>query len=399
MTPRLPSLALVGAALLAAGCGDAAKARNTGPAEQARTVRVVKATERALPRTLVAVGTLAAQERADLSFKVPGRVKRWIVDIGSVAAEGAVLVELEANDYELRLARARAALAQARARLGLSAEGTVDDVAPEDTGVVRQSKAKLDEARAQLERSKSLLSEGVLSKASFDVVESTFKVAESQYNDSLEEVNNRRGILAEKRSDVALAEQQLRDARLVAPFSGAVQMRKVSLGEYVAAGTPALTLVKMNPIRLRVEVPEREARTVKKGQAVTVKAEGDPTVWKGTVARISPALEEANRSLIVEAEIANPKGLLRPGAFARAEIETDSGAKVVVVPARAVVVFAGIEKVVTVKERKAVEKPVVTGRRSGDFVEIVSGVAAGDTVVDNPGNLATGMAVTPEGKP
>jgi membrane fusion protein (multidrug efflux system) len=138
---------------------------------------------------------------------------------------------------------------------------------------------------------------------------------------------------------------------------------------------------------------EREAKSVRKGLDVTVRLEGDPKSWKGNVSRVSPALEEANRSLVVEAEIANPEGELRPGSFARAEIATDPGAPSVAVPASAVVVFAGLEKVITVKDGKALEKPVVTGRRAAGLVEIVSGIDAGTRVVEKPGNLATGMPV------
>jgi RND family efflux transporter MFP subunit len=152
----------------------------------------------------------------------------------------------------------------------------------------------------------------------------------------------------------------------------------------------------VNPIRLRVDVPEREAKAIRKGLATTVRLEGDPKAWTGVVSRVSPALEETNRSLVVEAEIANPDGELRPGSFARAEIATDPGAPAVAVPSSAVVVFAGLEKVLTVKDGKAVEKPVVTGRRSGGLVEIVSGIVAGTRVVEKPGNLATGMPVVEE---
>jgi RND family efflux transporter MFP subunit len=141
-------------------------------------------------------------------------------------------------------------------------------------------------------------------------------------------------------------------------------------------------------------VPEREAPSIHKGQAVTVRVEGDEHAWPGTVARISPALEEANRSLIVEAEVDNAKGQLRPGSFARAEIVTESGGDSVVVPASAVVVFAGIEKVLTVKDGKAVERPVTTGRRTDGVVELASGLNEGELVVVKPGNLATGMAVS-----
>ncbi|HKC25129.1 MAG TPA: efflux RND transporter periplasmic adaptor subunit [Thermoanaerobaculia bacterium] len=391
MRDRLVLLAAA-AALLLSACARKPAVK----AEPPRAVRLVAAGPRLLPRVVTAVGTLAAEERADVSFKVAGRLARLRVDIGSRAQAGDVLAELEPTDFRLGAERARAALEQARARLGLPAEGSNDDVRPEATATVRQAKAKLEQAEAELRRNKALLQEGLLSRSTFDVVDANYKVAESQYNDALEEANNRRGILAERRSSLAIAEQQLRDATLVAPFAGAVQQRRANVGEYLNAGTPVATLVKVNPIRMRLDVPEREAKAIRKGLDVAVRLEGDPKSWRGVVSRVSPALEEANRSLVVEAEIANPDGALRPGSFARAEIATDPGAPAVAVPASAVVVFAGLEKVITVKDGKAVEKPVVTGRRSGGLVEIVSGVGAGTRVVEKPGNLATGMPVVEE---
>jgi len=389
--PGFSSIFAFGALLGAGGCGEASRAK---PAAAPRPVKTVAVARKDLPRSVTAVGTLAAEERADLSFKVPGRLRKLHADIGSRAEAGTVLAELEKVDFELRLERAHAALRQARARLGLPADGTSDDVEPESTAIVRQNRAKMEQAAAELARNKSLLSQGLISRSTFDVAEANFKVAESQYHDSLEEVNNRRGILAERRSDVALAEQQLKDTSLVAPFAGSVQERKANAGEYLTAGTPVLSLVKLNPIRLRLEIPEREARALHRGLPVSVHAEGESTSWTGFVARVSPALQEVNRSLIVEAEIANPKGALRPGSFVKAEIDAGSGGAVLVVPASAVTVFAGIEKVVTIREDRALEKAVVTGRRSGDLVEIASGISEGDAVVDRPGNLATGMLVS-----
>jgi RND family efflux transporter MFP subunit len=377
--------------LLSAACSGKAASRSAD--EGPRRVQIVKAERRRIPRTVVAVGTLAAEDRAELGFKVPGRLARWDVDLGSRVASGAVLAELDARDYELRRDRARAALEQARARLGLPVGGDSDDLDPEKVGIVRQAKARLEQATVNLNRSRELRDQGILSQADFDASEAAFKVAQSLYNDSLEEVNNRRSILAERRSDLALAEQQLTDTQLHAPFSGAVQQRRSNLGEYLAAGAPVLTLVKLTPLRMRVDVPEREAQNVRKGQEVAVRVEGMVEAWPGRIVRLSPALEEANRSLIVEAEVDNSKGLLRPGSFARAEIVTESGGDSLVVPASSLVIFAGIEKVVTVKEGKALERAVTTGRRAGDVVEIMAGLEAGEPVVVKPGNLATGMAV------
>jgi RND family efflux transporter MFP subunit len=390
----------IGLCLSAAGC-TGGRADSRPSADAPRRVQVVKAEKRLIPRTVVAVGTLAAEERAELGFKVPGRLARWDVDLGSRVAAGAVLAELDARDYELRRDRARAALEQARARLGLPVGDDDDGLDPEGVGVVRQAKARLDQAKVTLERSRELRDQGILAQAEYDTTAAAFKVAESQYNDSLEEVNNRRGILAERRSDLALAEQQLTDTRLTAPFSGGVQQRRANLGEYLAAGASVLTLVKLTPLRLRLDVPEREALSIRAGQDVAVRTEGAEDAWLGKIVRLSPAIEEANRSLIVEAEVDNSKGLLRPGSFARAEIQTESGGDSLVVPASSLVLFAGIEKVVTVKEGKALERPVTTGRRAGDQVEILSGLEHGERVVVKPGNLTTGAAVevAPEALP
>jgi RND family efflux transporter MFP subunit len=180
---------------------------------------------------------------------------------------------------------------------------------------------------------------------------------------------------------------------LKAPFDGAIRDRLANAGNYVAAGTPVVILVQVHPLRLRLAVPEREAPGVKVGQPVQLKVEGDPGSYTGRVARISPAISEDNRTLLVEAEVPNGDGALRPGSFARAEIIVQAADPAVLVPASALVSFAGIDKVVGVEAGKAVEKRVKTGRRSGDRVEIVEGLKPGEAVVLRPGNIVTGEAV------
>ena len=108
---------------------------------------------------------------------------------------------------------------------------------------------------------------------------------------------------------------------------------------------------------------------------------------------MSPTITAQNRILIVEAEVRN-NGQLRPGSFARAEIVSEAGTPTLAVPSSALVTFAGIEKIVTVQDGKALEKPVTTGRRSGDWVEVLSGIQNGDRVIVNPGNLQSGQPVT-----
>jgi len=147
-------------------------------------------------------------------------------------------------------------------------------------------------------------------------------------------------------------------------------------------------------LRLRAEVPEREAHRVRPGQHVRVRVEGDPTIYTGRIVRLSPTIALQNRMLVVEAEVRN-NGQLRPGAFARVEIITDEHRSALVVPPAAIVSFAGLEKVFVVQEGKAVEKRVTTGRRTAEWVEILSGLEPGEEVVLNPGNLQPGQPVRP----
>jgi RND family efflux transporter MFP subunit len=127
---------------------------------------------------------------------------------------------------------------------------------------------------------------------------------------------------------------------------------------------------------------------------VRVTLDGDPTVHQGRVVRLSPSIAEGNRTLLVEAGMPNPRGTLRPGSFAKAEIVTQSDDRAVMVPQSAIVTFAGIQKVITVKDGKTTETRVQTGRRVGDSVEIVAGLQGGELVVPQPGNLTGGQAVT-----
>ena len=136
----------------------------------------------------------------------------------------------------------------------------------------------------------------------------------------------------------------------------------------------------MHPLRLRTAVPEREARMIRIGQPVRVTVEGTPGTHEGRVARISPSIDESNRTLLVETEVSNTSGILRPGAFARAEIVVAAGYRALLVPAASVVTFAGIDRVFTVSDGKASEKRIKIGRRSDEGVEILEGIKAGDQV-------------------
>ena len=110
--------------------------------------------------------------------------------------------------------------------------------------------------------------------------------------------------------------------------------------------------------------------------------------------RLSPIVQEQNRTLLVEAEVPNERGILRPGSFARVDIVTEATQSVITVPADALIVFAGVEKVLVVRDGKTAEVRVTTGRRLGPDVEIAEGLKRGEQVVTRPGNLTGGQPVT-----
>lgn len=383
-------------ALASSSCksGYPVSARNSGSSEgrEARPVKVAQVSQVSMERTVTVTGTLAAYDQATVSAKVPGRLGSIAVDLGSVVKQGQKIAQIEQQDYQLHLQQTEAALAQARARVGLPPEGKDDRIDVEKTGTVRQAQALLDDAKLKLERAESLFQRGVLARAQLDGADAEHKVALSRYQDAVEEIRNRQALVVQRRSELEIARQQLTDSTIYAPFDGVVQEKRASIGEYLAAGSPIVNVVRMDPLRLRAEVPERESRDVRQGQEVRVTLEGDPNVYSGKIARISPAITAQNRVLIVEAEVRN-NGQLRPGSFARAEIVSDESTTALSVPATAIVTFAGIDKVILVQDGKAVEKPVILGRRTADLAEVISGVNAGDLVVTNPGNLQSGQPV------
>ena len=391
----------IGLALLlvgAAGCtgeSRATAAQDKAPAAPTpRAVRVIAASEARVPRSVVAAGTLAAEDQVVIGTKVPGRLAEIGVDMGTRVRRGEVVARLDASDYRLRVEQAEAALQQARVRLGLPATGTEEHVDLERTSIVRQARAVLEEAQLTRDRSARLLDQNLIARAQFDTAEANLKVAEGRYHDALEEVRNRQALLAQRRSELELARQQLADSVMASPIDGAVSVKQASVGEYLAAGAPVATVVRLDPLRLRVSIPEREAADVRVGQTVRLTVEGDATAYQGRVVRLSPIVQEANRTLSIEAEVPNGRAALKPGAFARAEVLTETSQPVIRVPGSAIVTFAGIEKVLVVRDGKIAELRVQTGRRSQESVEIVSGLRAGEQVVSDPGNLTAGQAVT-----
>ena len=359
--------------------------------EEARPVKVAQVTVRPWERTVQVSGSLAAHEQATLSVKVPGRLELISVDIGSVVRKGEVLARLERKDYELQVNQAAAAFAQARAAVGLPLAGDEETVPTESIATVKQAQAVLAEATNNRERVQKLSQDGISSKSEVDTVETAYVVAFNRYQVALEDGRMKLGVLAQRRAELDVTRQHLADTEIRAPFDGAVQTRTANTGEYLPVGAPVVAVVRIDPLRLRLEIPERDSLLVQTGQVVRLAVEGATNTYHGRLARVSPAIAEQNRMLLVEADVPN-QGVLRPGLFVRATIVIHEE-PALTIPSDALITFAGIEKAIVVEDGKVRERNVATGRRMNGWIEVTRGLKTGDSVVLMPGNLRTGQTV------
>ncbi len=334
-----------------------------------------------LPSVVSANGELFAEELANISTKVPGRITKLNVDLGSLVKAGDVLAELERDDYQYRVRQAEAQVEQIRARLAL-ANRKDDLVDPERTAMVKEARAALQESRIVYETTSRLGKEGVVSRIEVERAQARMQGLEARVQSALSEVLQMGSQLSERRAQLDLARQQLEDTVIRAPFSGAVTKRVASLGEYLATNAPVITLVRQHPLRVRLEVPERFAGQIRHGQLIDIRLEGSTLTRTGTVKRLSPSIEAQNRSLTVEGEIPNQDGVLRPGSFVNGSITVNSAALGITVPSDSLLSFAGVERVYLVKNGILDDRVVKTGRRlDGGRVEVLEGLADGDVVV------------------
>jgi RND family efflux transporter MFP subunit len=314
-------------------------------------------------------------------------------DFGQAVKKGAAIAELDKQELTLQRDRARAALGQALARIGLD-PGQVE-VTPESTPQIRQARALLDEARFKYENAARLIKTGDISQERFIEMEKDFKSREAAYQAARDELRVALASIAALRSDVALAEKRLDDATVRAPFDGAIEKRMAAPGQYITPNTPIVNLVKTNPLRLRVEVPESAASEVKIGSRLTFVTDAAPGLqFRAVVRELNPSLEARSRSLTAEGRLANPDPRLRPGMFVTVNLALAEDRQAVLVPRDAIYRVAGLTKVFTVRDGRAVENRVTPGRELDGMIEIQSGkVQAGDQVA------VSKLAMLTEGTP
>lgn len=392
----LIALALLSLSMLAA-CSSKNKEASTkadSKDESAAPIQVTTApvVERSTNRRVEVVGSLEAEDEVTVSSQASGNLDEITVDLGSAVRRGQVIARIDQRELKLKVDQAEGTLHQAEARLGIKRGEKID---PQKQPDVRLAFAALERARYDLNASSSLAESGDISKQQLDVYQKTVDQAEARYQAALENVRNLEAIIEEKRAALDLAKKQLTDTAIISPIDGVVKEKVASRGEYLQPGKPIVTIVQINPLRLKLEVPETFAAGIGRGQVVTLKVDSFPDrEFKGVIKRINPSMDEKNRSLMAEGQVTNESGLLRPGMFARAQIVSDKKGTALMVPEKAVVSLAGVNKVFVVDGGRAVERLVKLGARDGSLVEILEGIKSGERVITtNAEQLHDGASV------
>jgi len=373
-------LAVVGLA----GCQRPQAGAATGADAQAVPVTLATVVEESIQRYIQVSGTLVAQERAEVAAEIAGRVVATPIERGSRVDAGSELIRISSAEVMAQAAEAEANVAQIDARLGTTGNGEDFDV--ERVPEVANARAAQQLAQTELARARKLRDSQLLSDADFDQRAAQADAASRQYDTARNTALQQFQSLVAARARASLARKALADAVVRAPFAGMVAERLVSVGDYVTKGTKVASVIRVDPLRVELTVPAQFVAEVAIGRAVTMVVDAYPNeIFTGAVRYVSPALDADSRALVVEAELANADGRLKPGLFATSRIEQATKQNAVLVPASAVRTVAGAARVFVATgeaaDRRVEERVVATGQVLGERIEIASGLSAGEQVV------------------
>jgi RND family efflux transporter MFP subunit len=384
--------------VVTSGCADSSAERAGGPDEAAKAIKTDAVRQEPVRRTLEVVGTLAAEDQVTVSSEVEGVVRRVLADLGDRVTRGQALVELDGEKLEYTVDQQRAAHARALARYGSADSNNLPR--GEDTPDVRRAAAELEQARQALERASALYKRQLISQQTLDDADTALRLKRAGYDTALQEATNLRTDIDASAAALKLAERHLRDTSIRAPFDGYIQQRMVSLGELVKAQMPVMSVVRVDPLKLRTEIPERMAPWVKVGQPLTLRVDAFPDrTFTATVSRISPAVATETRTLAFEALAPNPEALLKPGTFARVRLETSLVEQVMTIPYAAMQYRYGVYRAFAAEGDRLQARELKTGDRVGDRMEILAGLDTSDRVaVTDVDTLTDGMKIAVQGE-
>jgi RND family efflux transporter MFP subunit len=390
--------ALVALTAVAAGCSKSDAANARGREDRPKPVKVERVKEESVQRSIEVVGTLAAVDEVTISSEAEGRVSKLLADLGDRVRAGQTLMELDAEKLQYSADQQRAALARALAKYGASDPQHLPPI--ERTPDVVKAQAELVQAKQSFDRTEQLHKRQLVPRQTLDDAQSMLDSKRASYDSALQNARNLRADIDASEATAKLADRQLRDTTIRAPFDGYVQKRLVNLGEYVKVQTPVMAVVRVDPLKITAEVPERLAPWVKIDQAIDLHVDAFPDrTMTGKVSRISPAANTATRAFPFEALVPNGDAQLKPGTFARVRIVSSRVDQVLTLPYAALQYRYGVNRVFVVTDDHLVARELKVGERLGDRIEITGGVNAGEAVATSDvDKLVDGMKVTVSSK-
>jgi membrane fusion protein, multidrug efflux system len=377
-----PAILLVAAfAGIACSIGGGGKAKaDSGDSGKVLEVKAVPVQSRQINRNVESVGSLFPYEEVVVSSEVEGKCEKVLVDVGDWVNQGQVLVEISPVELRLTAEQQTAALEQARARLGLP-ESVEDLQDPAQAAGVKKAAADLKDAEQKYQRAKELSDQGLLPMQSYEEAESHYKSAQASYDLALQDARTLEASLKQYRASSALAQKKVQDASIRAPFSGYVKDRSVTIGQYVKVQSPVATILEEDPLRVRLAIPEKMAGWIAVGETFPFAVEAYPgRSFTGKISRIDPSVDSQTRTFQAEALVSNKDGVLKPGFFVHASVPSNRSENTLTAPNDALRYFYGVYSVYVVNAGHLKQKEVTIGDRVGDQVEVLSGLAPGDTV-------------------
>jgi membrane fusion protein (multidrug efflux system) len=318
---------VIALSLLTAACENGSEEPGGGFARRPTLVVTETAQRRSIRDQVEAIGTAVANESVTITAKVTDTVKQVKFEDGGFVEAGDVLVELT-NE--------------------------------EQTALLAEAEANVDDARTQFDRLEDLLGQGSVPVSQVDAARAKYSAAQARY-----------------RSIVA----RLDDRLITAPFSGVLGFRQVSAGTLITPGTAITTLDDVSIMKLDFSIPEVYLNLVKPGTQIEARSPAYPNeVFNATLRTVGSRVDPVTRAATVRAYINNDRQLLKPGMLLTAKLIT-SERQTLMVPESALVQRRAEVFVYTLEDGRASMRAVSHGIRDGGWVEILSGLSEGEEVI------------------
>ena len=380
--------------LAVTGCSKSETAQARGGESTAMRVKVEAVRRDSIPRAVDVVGTLAAVDQVTISSETDGKVSRILADLGDRVKAGQAVIQLDRERQQYTYEQQQAELARALAQYGAADPRSLPDI--EKTPDVQKANAELVQAKQAFDRASELFKRTLISQQALDDARANLQSKEALYTSALQNAKNLGASIRSSEATMKLANRELRDTEIRAPFDGFVEKRLVNLGELVKAQMPVMVVVRLDPLKVIAEIPEKMAPWIHPGLEAELQVDAyRDKKFTGKVSRISPGVNATTRAFAFEALVPNSDSVLKPGTFARVHIESGKVDEVLTLPYAALQYRYGVNRVFVVNGDKLAMRELTVGERMGDRIEVVTGVKAGERVaVSDVDTLSDGTLVT-----